>query len=41
MQGDSGKSYHVKKAQSRKKKRRKQLKKEIRERSKKGKEISE
>ena len=34
--GDSGKSYHVKKAQGTKKKRRKDLKKQIKERRKKG-----
>jgi len=33
---DSGKAYHVKKAQSKTKKRKKELKKEIRERRKKG-----
>lgn len=34
--GHSGKSYHVKKAQSQKKKRKKELKKQIREARKKG-----
>jgi len=34
--GHSGKSYHVKKAQSRKKKRKKELKKQLREARKKG-----
>ena len=34
--GDSGKAYHVKKAQNRKKKRKKALRKQIREARKKG-----
>ena len=38
--GDSGKAYHVKKAQSNRKKKRKELKKQIREARKKGRDTT-